>query len=298
MLPILGRPAIERVIEILAAGGVEKFILVRSPADDALVDYVERRSAFTENTRIVVQAASLGSAAALACAAPLLEGDFIVSACDNLVDPSAIRLLRDRWEADQPEALLTLMEVPPQAVSGSGIVALDGPRVTRIVEKPAINEAPSNLASLPLYAFRPGLLELLSETQLSPRGEYELPAAIQLLIERGGTVKGLQVESRMTLTAPADLLEINRAYLRAQAHPPEDQHGPFTGIEEIPGVSLIPPCYIEPGAAVAPGCRIGPEAYLEAGCQVGAHASVRFSVLLRGAVVPAEAVVEYAVLPS
>jgi bifunctional UDP-N-acetylglucosamine pyrophosphorylase/glucosamine-1-phosphate N-acetyltransferase len=298
MLPILGRPAIERVMEILAAGGVENFILVRGPTDDEMVAYVEGRSAFKENTRIVVQAASLGSAYALACAAPLIEGDFIVSACDNLVDPAAIRRLRDRWEAERPEALLTLMEVPPQAMSSTGIVALDGPRVTRIVEKPALDQAPSNLASLPLYAFRPGLLELLPETPLSPRGEYELPAAIQLLIERGGLVEGLPVDSRLTLTTPADLLEINRTYLRAQVPHVKDRDGPNPGIAEIPGVILISPCYIEPGAAVAPGCRIGPEAYLEAGCQVGLNASVRFSALLRGAVVPAGAVVEYVVLPS
>ena len=76
-------------------------------------------------------------------------------------------------------------------VMETGIVELDGEWVVRIVEKPTPEEAPSNVSSLPMYCFGQTLLGYLPEIELSPRGEYELQDAIQMLIEREGRVRGV-----------------------------------------------------------------------------------------------------------
>lgn len=288
MLPILGQPMIERVMENLAEAGIENFLLVRASNDQELEEYFGKRSPFRERTRIMVQEEARGSADAMRRAAPYIEDDFLVSACDNLIEPAEIRRLIEEWERERPEALLTLMPAP-EDVSSSGIVAMEGPFVRRLVEKPDPEEAPSNLASLPLYALRPGVLALLPETPLSPRGEYELPGTIQLLIERWGVVRGFRVSGRMTLTRPADLLAINIVYLREKKPALKLEH-------EIPGVRLIQPVLIEPGASIDQGSIIGPEVYLEAGCRVGREAEIRSSVILRGAVVPDFARIENEVL--
>jgi glucose-1-phosphate thymidylyltransferase len=230
MLPILGKPIVERVMEHLLANGIEDFILVVGLDDQHIHRYFRRESQLEADVRFVYQARRLGMANALQCAAPLLNGDFMLSACDNLTSSAHIGQMLAFWQAEhRPNAVLTLMAAPPESARNTGIVALDGPWVQRIVEKPGPEQAPSNIASLPLYCFSSKILDYLPEVQLSPRGEYELQDAIQMLIERDGQVLGLTVDNRLTLTSPADLLGINRHYLTAgNNHPASAQRWGYT----------------------------------------------------------------------
>ena len=85
MAPVLGKPIVERVMEDLAALGVDEFVVVASPDDQELAHHFEQASELQARVRIVHQPERLGMAHALNCAAPLIRGDFILSACDNLV---------------------------------------------------------------------------------------------------------------------------------------------------------------------------------------------------------------------
>ena len=287
MQPVLGRPMVERVLEVLAAGGIERFIIVRAPSDEALARHFQEHPRYRERVELVIQPEPGGSAQALACAAPWLEADFLLSACDNLVEAADVRRLLRGWEAGGQEALLSTLPVTPEAAGSTAIVALEAGRVVRIVEKPGPGEVFSDLASLPLYALSPRILDLLELTPLSARGERELSTTLQLLIDGGGTVRALPAAGRLTLTAPGDLLAINRAYLR---------RGVEASPAAPPGAEMVPPCCIEAGAQVERGAVIGPEVYLEAGSRVGAGARVRRSLVLRGGVVPPGARVEGAVV--
>jgi glucose-1-phosphate thymidylyltransferase len=153
--------------------------------------------------------------------------------------------------------------------------------VQRIVEKPKPEEAPSNISSLPLYVFGSDILELLPQVQPSPRGEYELQDAIQMLIERTGRVLGVITDSRQQVTDAHDLLALNLRYL-AQ----EPQRA--TSASPLPtGVELVAPVVIEAGVTVGPGCVIGPRVYIEAGARIGAGARMQDALVLRGSKVAA-----------
>lgn len=280
MLPIVGKPMVERVMDELALGGVRDFILVVSPDDRRIVQYFSGEARLDARVRFVHQPQPLGAGDALCQAAPLINGDFVLAACDNLFPPGHVRSMIARWAEQDVEALLTLMPVTPDEARSAGVVALDGSRVTRIVEKPAPGEAPSNIASLPLYIFSPRLLAHLADLPPSPRGEYELQDAIQRLIDEGGRVRGLPVEWRLTLTRPADLLAINRRYLG---------HGaPRLAQQSVgPNTQLVPPLHIEEGTIIGANCVIGPNVVIERDCQVGDGATIREAVLLAGVRVPA-----------
>jgi len=281
MLPILGRPIVERVMELLLANGVDDFVLVVSPEDRDITHYFLRESTFPAEVRFVYQTERLGMAKALQCAAPLITGDFVLSACDNLVTDADVGRLMAFWQTlPQPNAILTLMPVTRERISNTGIVAMDGPWITHIVEKPAPEEAPSNISSLPLYVFSPRILEYLPEISRSPRGEYELQDAIQMLIHREGHVGGVMVERRLTLTNAADLLALNREYLvHGDGRPQLEPHtvGPDT--------QLITPLYIEQGTVIGTRCVIGPNVYIERDCCIGDGVALRDAVVLRGATV-------------
>jgi len=287
MLPILGKPIVERVMEHLAANGIGDFILVVSPDDQHIHRYFRRESQLEADVRFVYQARRLGMANALQCAAPLINGDFMLSACDNLTSSAHVGQMLAFWQAEpRPNAILTLMTIPPESARNTGIVALDGPWVQRIVEKPGPERAPSNIASLPLYCFSSKILDYLSEVQLSPRGEYELQDAIQMLIERDGQVLGLTVENRLTLTSPADLLGINRHYLTAGNNHPQLQPQTVGA-----NTHLITPLHIERGTLIGENCTIGPNVYIERDCRIGDGASIRDAILLRETTVPSGAVI-------
>jgi NDP-sugar pyrophosphorylase family protein len=287
MLPILGKPIVERVMDLLLVNGVDDFVLVVSPEDRDIVHYFRQESAFPAQVRFVYQTERLGMAKALQCAAPLITEDFVLSACDNLVTAADVGRLMAFWQTEPPpDALLTLMPVTRERISSTGIVALDGPWITRIVEKPAPEDAPSNISSLPLYVFSPRILPYLPEVVPSPRGEYELQDAIQMLIHRAGRVGGVMVERRLTLTNAADLLALNCEYLaRPGEYPPPESHSAG------PDTQWVAPFYIERGAVIGTGCVIGPNVYVERECRIGDGVALRDAVVLRGATIAAGATV-------
>ncbi len=277
MMPVLGKPIVERVMEDLAANGIDDFILIVSPEDREIVNYFQRESKLEAAIRFAQQPERHGMAHALGYAAPLIQGDFFLSACDNLISAEHVANMLKTWrQPPSPAGLLTLMPIKPEQLKRASAVVLQGDRVTGIVEKPDPETAPSNIASLPLYCFSPRLLEYLPKVKPSPRGEYELQDAIQMLIDGGAYVRGIRVEKRLQLTTAADLIEINAHYL--------SRNGDYVGIpaENIgAGTRLHSPVFIEAGTVIGANCAIGPNVYIEAGCRIGDHVTLGDALVLR-----------------
>lgn len=292
MVPILGKPIVERVMEHLLRNGVDDLILVVSPRDRYITRYFGRESRIEADVRFAYQTERLGMANALLSAAALINDDFILSACDNLISEEYVGEMLGVWASHpRPNAILTLMPAEADRLGKVGIVELDGQWVTRIVEKPSPEEAPSNISSLPLYCFTRRILEYVPQVPLSSRGEYELQDAIQMLIEAEGRVRGLLVDQRLTLTSPADLLSINRHYLLTGNDQP--QLAPYTVGRNT---HLITPLRIDAGTVIGENCTIGPNVYVERDCQIGNGVTIRDAVILRESTVPPGVVVENQVI--
>jgi NDP-sugar pyrophosphorylase family protein len=282
MLPILGKPIVERVINNLAACGLWDFILVISPEDREIKEYLQHESVLDIKLRFVHQPKRLGSADALKQAAPLLEEDFILSACDNLVSEEDVQRLISRWSQHGDfQALLSLLRIPMTDTWKTGIVTLENDQVTSIIEKPSPDQAPTNISSLPLYCFSPRVLDYLPKITLSPRGEYELQDAIQMMIAEGERINGLFLQSRLTLTTPEDLLELNLHFLKNEAKDCQ-----IDAQETGPGTTFEQPVYIERGVEIGFGCTIGPNVYIEKDVRVGDNVRLQNVVVLRQAILP------------
>ena len=277
MLPVLGRPIVERVMETLHRNGVQEFIVVVSEPDSDVARYFATESELGAEIQIVCQHERLGMANALGQAAHLIHGDFVLSACDNLVSEDHVaELLAAHQREPNVQGTLSVMHVDESLLGRTGIVDVQNGRVTRILEKPRPEDAPTNIASLPLYLFKPSILDLLPEVQLSERGEYELQDAIQMLIDRSGSVQYVFTAGRLTLTGPADLLAINRHYLLNGHNRP--QLAPYT-VEN--NTHLITPLRIERGTVIGEGCVIGPRVYIERDCRIGNNVTIKDAVILR-----------------
>lgn len=292
MLPILGKPIVERVMENIWHTGIKEFIVVVSPNDSEIMEHFHREWELKAQIKFVIQKQRLGMADALSCVASLIRGGFILSACDNLVSVEHIYdLLAKFFEDKNSSAVLSLMRVPKSYISKTGIVKIENGFIRRIVEKPKLEEAPSDIASLPLYVFKPEILDYLPEVQPSIRGEYELQEAIQILIERDGNITGAFTKERLNLTSPKDLLFINRHYLISGHDKPQlapHTVGRFT--------QLITPLRIEEGTTIGENCKIGPNVYIEKNCSIGKDVRIEDAVVLSGTVIPDGAFVENKVL--
>lgn len=276
MAPVVGKPIVARVIDIFLKNGIRDIVLIVSPTDVAIRAH---DFALPDDVQIqfVEQVERLGMAHALSLAAPLITGDFILSACDNLVPDAHIGALLETHRATHANGTLSLMPVPRERIARTGIVEMCDEQVLRIVEKPTPEEAPSNISSLPLYVFSPKILGYLPDLPRSPRGEYELQDGIQRLIDETGPLSAVFTEDRIQLTNVADLLALNRHYLATQngadvRHPADLD----------PTVRVIEPVRIDDGAIIGANSTVGPNVYIEAGARIGSGSTVSDAIILAG----------------
>ncbi len=281
MSPVAGKPLVGRVVDTLTVNGVDDLVMVVSPDDAAIRGYFGDGNAWGVRVRYVAQTERLGMAHALRQAAPLLTGPFVLSACDNLVAPEHVGDLIALQARHAAAAVLSLMPIDIALAPRTGVVVWEPPFVRRIVEKPRPADAPSNISSLPLYVFDRAVLDVLPRVQPSPRGEYELQDAIQMLIEETGAVLGVITAERRQVTDAADLLALNLDFL---AQTPDQWVVATT--EAHASVTFCPPVVVEDGVCIGPHATIGPRVYLERGVCVGEHAQLADVMALTGARVP------------
>ncbi len=163
MLPILGKPVVERVMESLVVNGIDiDFILVVSPTDRDITRYFRRESTLGAEIGCVYQPERKGMANALGCAAPLISEDFVLSACDNLVSSAAVGRLVAFMQSDARGPMARWPCCPwTLRVGTMAIVQMDGQWVSRIVESPSRGSA--------LQHLEPATLRILTQdSRLSP----------------------------------------------------------------------------------------------------------------------------------
>ena len=278
MCPVAGKPIVERVMDTLVANGISEFILVISPDDPEIVEYFENKSKIEARVQFVHQAKQLGMGHALLQAVPYIHDDFILSSCDNLVEEVVILRMLSMWTSDPPpNGILTLIRVGPDEIIRMGVVEITNKqRIIRIVEKPTLEEAPSDIGSVPIYLFSHKLIEYLNKIKPSARGEYELQDAVQELIENDGDVYGLLLPNRIDLTHPVDLLRLNLLFL-VKDPPQREVHPDNIGN----GTRFIDPVKIDKDVTIGSDCIIGPNVYIESGAIIGDGVNLENSVVLR-----------------
>ena len=96
------------------------------------------------------------------------------------------------------DVVVAFEEVAAAEVYKYGIAVPRGPiseqfELKGVVEKPPVNEAPSNLAVAARYVFKPVIFEELAATKPDQRGEIQLTDAIQSLLSKGGKGIGMRL---------------------------------------------------------------------------------------------------------
>lgn len=228
MLPVVDKPAIQYVVEEAATAGLTDVLMVTGRGKGALEDHFDRNpeleealSAKGDKERLgeitqpdelarihyVRQGDPRGLGHAVLCAADHVGDEpFAVLLGDDLIDPRD-PLLTPMLEVQRRHGgcVIALLEVEPDQVSLYGCAAVrptaaaEVVKVTDLVEKPLVAEAPSRLALIGRYVLDPAVFDVLKETTPGRGGEIQLTDALRALATgeaHGGPVHGVVFRGR------------------------------------------------------------------------------------------------------
>ena len=222
MVTVVDKPVIQYVVEEALAAGINEIVLVTHSSKKAIEDHfdvhyeleaeLERRGK-DELLQVlrdiappqlkvtaVRQGRALGLGHAVYCARPVVGNEpFAVLLPDVLVEQgdaavNDLGLMTGRFAETGGHAQIMVEPVPGELVSQYGVVDLQGVELqpgqhalmTRVVEKPPRDEAPSNLAVVGRYVLPARIFELLEHTTPGAGGEIQLTDAIAELMNSEG----------------------------------------------------------------------------------------------------------------
>lgn len=217
MLPIVDKPAIQYIVEEAISSGVEDIIIVTGRNKRAIEDHFDRSMelevmlAERGKTKLLGMVQDIGKMAdihyirqkeplglghAVLCAKKFIGNEpFAILLGDDIMQsspgepPCLAQMIQIYEETSSP--VVAVMEVPRQEVNKYGIVSPGdgfGRKVPGaclpigdLVEKPGVEEAPSNLAIIGRYILEPEIFDILERSEPTRDGEIQLTDALRQL---------------------------------------------------------------------------------------------------------------------
>lgn len=211
MLPIVDKPTIQYIIEEAVASGIEEILIITGRNKKCIEDHFDKsvelemelekghKDELLEMVRNISDMVDIhyirqkepkGLGHAISCARAFVGNEpFAVLLGDDVVDSEVpcLKQLMDCYK-EYKTSILGVQTVAKEDVNKYGIV--DGIhiedrvyKVKKLVEKPAIEESPSNVAILGRYIITPQIFDILQNTNPGKGGEIQLTDALQTLIE-------------------------------------------------------------------------------------------------------------------
>lgn len=256
MLPVGGRPMIERVLTWLAGHGIDEAVLSLGYRPDAFLEAYPDGRACDIRLRYAVEESPLDTAGAIrfAAAEAGLDERFVVVNGDVLTDLDVSALVR--FHADRrAEASIAL--TPVEDPSRFGVVPTDAEgRVHAFIEKPPASEAPTNYINAGTYVLEPAVLDRIDGGRRVSMEREIFPA----LVADGRLFALGSGAAWIDAGTPQALLDANLAYAPA-------------------GGSVV-----AEDAKIHAGARVERSVVME-GAEIGADAVVEDSIIGAGAVV-------------
>lgn len=211
MLPIVDKPTIQYIIEEAVASGIEEILIITGRNKRAIEDHFDKSVELEQeleahnkqelltmvreisnmvNIHYIRQKEPKGLGHAISCAKTFVGKEpFAVMLGDDVVDSKTpcLKQLIDCYK-EYKTTILGVQEVPINDVSKYGIVKgmpiEDGVyKVKDLIEKPKVEEAPSNIAILGRYIITPQIFDILDNTVPGKGGEIQLTDALRVLIQ-------------------------------------------------------------------------------------------------------------------
>lgn len=283
MLPVVGKPILEHIIDSCVNAGVTRVLVVTGYHEDTVRLYFDNRALGAE-IEFIRQEWQLGTADAINQARDFVHERFLVLNGDSLVSPSTLQHLIKRARVQSTVIAATKVSDP----SNYGILEVSGKKVSRIIEKPKTLH--SDLANIGIYVFDPTIFGAIDKTTRSIRDEYEITDAIQLLIDQKEEVGYLHVdEPWIDVGRPWDLLRANELLLPSVDEGNEGLVEPLATVDGAVKVgrgSIIRNgAYVIGPVIIGTQCDIGPNCYIRPGTCLGDRVRIGNAVEVKNSII-------------
>lgn len=231
LLPIVDVPALQLVMDEAIAAGVDHIVLISNVAKPGIEAYTKVDAAVVSRVRdsgrveladrlaaigtdvqvsVVYQDSPRGLGHAVGCARDVVGSEpFAVLLPDELMgDANHLRALFDATSAGGVSSV-GLMRVPQDQVSAYGVITpapgadVGGPfAIVDVVEKPAADEAPSNLIIIGRYVLTPDVFEKLNQITPHANGELQLTDALRLQAQDSPLIGIINTSARYDTGTP------------------------------------------------------------------------------------------------
>jgi len=216
LIPV-GRPFLDFVLTAVADAGYTSVCIVIGPTHDAIRTYYGQE---LETRRLdiefAVQPEPLGTANAVVAAEAFAGSDpFLVINSDNYYPPDTLEALRGipgcGLIAYERDALVASSNIPEERIARFAILQTENGYLQKIIEKPSpevIAAQPRPIyVSMNCWRFDADAFQACRAIDPSPRGEYEIPDAVEyLMTQRGLSFRALPFRSPvLDLTSRADI---------------------------------------------------------------------------------------------
>lgn len=225
MLPVGRKPVVQYVVEELARCGIGRLLFVTGPGKTAIENHFDIDAELVSNLRetgkeelleelaferedleyfYTRQRRQLGLGHAVLCAQAVVGREpFVVALGDSIIglhaQSSVVRTMIEHFEGRGADAVIAFERVAPVEVVHYGIAKPRNGRcgevfeLADLVEKPEVDEAPSDLAVAARYVFGPVIFDYLRRTPPGKGDEIQLTDAVRMLIRDGGKVLGVSL---------------------------------------------------------------------------------------------------------
>lgn len=268
LLPVAGKPALDHVLLLLKNAGIGEIAMVVGYGREQIIERYGDGSDMGLKLEYLHQEELLGTANAVSLAEDFVGGErFVVMNADTLVDQESLNTLLKRHDElgsgkDFGGIMATIEVEEPEQF---GIVYMKGEKVSEVVEKPKRVE--SKLANAGVYVFDPAIFDAIKKTEKSERGEYELTASMQILINGGTAIYTSSLNLWADIGRPWDLLAANKYFL-------QEQRGEIHGKVEV-GASVEDNVYVGEGSRIRSGSYILGPSYIGRDCDIGPNCFIR-----------------------
>jgi len=225
--PLVDKPVIQYIIEEAKSSGISEIIFVITPEKKIVLNYFKKspkiekilkerkRDHLLEEIRIleglcrdlsfsfVFQKKPLGDGHAVLQAQKIVGEEPVAALwADDVVDskiPCLLQLLKVFKTCQKP--VLAPYRLPKERLPFYGIIDVEKIanrlyKIKKIVEKPSIEEAPSNLALVGKYVLTPEVFYYLKKAKIGKRGEIILSEVLDKMVKDGKIVYGYEFEGR------------------------------------------------------------------------------------------------------
>ncbi len=259
MLPVNGEYILVSIINKLVAAGITEIGIVVNHSQGEIRQTIGDGERWNASITFLLQEKPMGLADAVKSAKSFMaDSPFVLMLGDNLYEGDIAPLIRS-LDADKAAASILLQQVKDP--SQFGVAVVDAGQITGLEEKP--KHPKSDLAIVGVYALTAAIWPAMDRLTPSPRGEYEMTDAIQLLITEGGhVVYSIAAEPFFDIGTHDRWLEANRYKMDQDPQNFVKPSGMHRSVQWIPPVRIDPTATVT-NSVVGPYVYIGPNSVVE-----------------------------------